>query len=180
MKPLLLTILLISLLALSATAQNADREVYPQQASINHNDAVKSFSTDYIFAFANNMQGLTAGIGNTAGVYVEGSGNHTVLSQQGYGNYGIIDIDGSGNQTSMQQSGFDLLSILSIEGNANEFDMMQEGSGLQNYLKIYGSGSNFEAQQNNAGMNFRQSGNGAIPLSIQQTGNPSPIIIRNN
>lgn len=185
MKYYLLTVLLLTVLGFSALGQSLNQEVYPQQASIEHNKAVQSFSSDYLSTFGigsswNSMNHLISGNGSTGIIGVNGSENVTLLSQLGYNITGVIDINGSGNHASVQQRGSNLLSMLSIVGNNNQFDMTQEGSDLQNYFKIYGSGSNFEAHQTNAGMNFKQSGSGSIPLSIQQRGRPSPIIIRNH
>lgn len=185
MKVFLVCMGIIGMLVSVATAQTKGREVYPEQASIEHNSAVKSFSGDYISAFSENvaltnLSQRTNDAGNFAAVNVKGIENISLLSQQGYNIIGVIDIDGNGNRASMRQSGNDLLSILSMKGNSNQFDLTQQGSGLQNYFKIYGSNTNFEAHQTNYGMRLEQAGGGGIPLSIQQTGVPTPIIIRNN
>lgn len=181
MRTLILYLIFIGVFISAAIAQE-NQEIYPQQASIDHNQAVKNFSSDYMSALQNNsqlnLQQLSDGI-SSALINVEGNENLTVLSQQGYGIVGLIDIKGHNNQTSMQQNGSNLLSVLEIEGHSNKFDMKQTGNNLQNYFQIFSSDANFELQQNNSGMQFRQSGTGTIPLSIQQSSS-KPIIIRNN
>lgn len=175
--------ILFSGLLTSTTVAQENQEVYPQQASIEHNQAVKDFSREYFSAMGNNssfnLQQLSDGT-SYALVNMEGSKNNAYLSQNGYGITGLMDISGSDNQSSMYQSGANLQSILEIEGHANQFNMMQTGNNIQNHFQIYSSGTNFEVQQNNSGMQFRQSGTGSIPLSIQQTGSSRPIIIQNN
>lgn len=183
MKVLLLPLLIYGLCITKAYGQEV-KEVYPKQASIEHNDAVQSFSKDFSltlpgFPSSSNFQ--TPGeFNNIASINVLGSENITVLNQMGYDITGLINVLGNQNRATLSQEGSDLHSVLNIEGDYNNLDLIQQGTGLQNYLQIHGSGSNFDVYQNNMGTEFSQTGMGSIPLSIQHTGRTVPIIIENN
>lgn len=189
MKPKMKVILLVAVLSLASlltvSAQESDREVYPEQVSIEHNEAVKNFSSDFVSSFPttglfDNSALTLLGVNNLAALNVQGSENLTVLNQQGYGIFGGINILGDSNKASLSQSGSDLMSILDIRGDYNIFDMTQQGIGLKNIVFVLGSGLQFDALHTNAGFELNQVGAGSIPLSIEQKGTTVPIIIENN
>lgn len=181
----LLVLISGGLFASTAAGQNSVQEVYPAQVSIDHNDAVESFSGTYISTLSGSpLQDIwrkgERSSGHLAVVHLTGVENTAVLTQEGYGISGLIEIGGAFNEARLEQRGADLLSILNIRGNANQFDMTQLGRGLQNYFNIYGSRQDLDVMQTNRGMRLTQTGTGSVPFSIQQTGRPSPIIISNN
>lgn len=169
----------------TALGQISEKEVYPKQASINHNEAVKNFSKGFVSnywggAFIDSEFELGSGFNKTATINVMGSDNISILSQYGYGLTGVMNIQGSNNKTSLSQTGTDLMSILNIEGSHNEFNMNQYGSGLSNFVNVSGLGLQFDARHTNYGFEMTQQGVNSIPLSIQQTGRTVPITIKNN
>ncbi len=187
MKNITLVIVIWGLAYIMAFGQQKDTniEVYPEQASIEHNDAVKNFSRDFVTAFPafnglNSLGGSLLSINNTASINMLGSDNIAGISQQGYNILGEINIDGDNNNTQLIQKGLNLSSNINIEGNFNEFGMTQLGIGLQNNIQISGSNLQFNALHTNFGFQLQQQGVGSVPLSIQNTGRSIPIIIENN
>lgn len=185
MKTYILTMLLVGLFAISTQAQKLDREIYPKQASIEHNEAVKSFSGDFVSLFTNssilgNLQQMSMDANQIANIRTIGDENMAALSQMGVSNIGIINILGNDNNASLEQRGDRLFSILDIRGNRNSLDMLQDGMDLQNFLQITGSDMAFDVQQTNAGLQLMQTGFGSMPISIQRSGRSIPIIISNN
>lgn len=186
MKMLLLIVVFSLGTSITTTAQQtAKKEVYPVQVSIEHNEAVKNFSSDFVSSFTSSSlfdrpSFSLFGINNLASTNIRGSENLTVLSQQGYDIIGGINILGNQNTATLNQSGSDLLSILNIKGNYNEFNMTQQGIGLQNLVFILGSDLHFDALHTNNGFELNQHGVGGIPMSLEQTGGTLPIIIENN
>jgi len=169
-----------------AIAQDANQEVYPEQISIEHNQAVKDFSSRYVSTLTGsalsleNLQQAAAGTNQFALINMVGDNNIATLIQTGgIGNAGLIDILGDQNKASLNQNGSDLLSILEIKGNLNQFNMDQLGSNLQKHVLIDGTGLQFDAEQTNAGFKLMQTGT-SIPFTLEQNGGSLPIIISNN
>ncbi|HEX6982044.1 MAG TPA: hypothetical protein VF181_04730 [Balneolaceae bacterium] len=183
MKTLILFILMSTAIASASMAQKTDREIYPKQVSIEHNEAVKSFSGDFVTAFLSNFSLADLQQASKSSLFSSinmiGNENVAFLIQEGLNNAGMINILGRKNEAKLSQRGQNLFSILNLFGNYNNFEMVQQGTGLQSYLNLGGSGLNFEAFQTNSGMTLIQRGPGAIPLTIHQTGQAIPIIIRN-
>lgn len=184
MKILMSLLITLGITISTATGQVGEKEVYPKQASVNHNEAVKNFSKGFV---SNSWGGAlfdNAGLGSnfikTATINVLGSDNISILSQYGYGITGVINVQGNHNETSLNQVGTDLRSILNIKGSYNEFNMDQFGHGLSNFVNVSGSGLQFDARQTNYGFEMSQQGVHSIPLSIQQRGRTIPITIKNN
>jgi len=168
-----------------AQDKGTNSEVYPEQASIEHNEAVKNFSRDFVTAFPafsglNSLGGILSGMENSASINMAGSDNIAGISQRGYNILGRINIEGDNNNMQLIQTGLNLSSNISIDGNFNEFGMTQLGVGLQNNIQISGSNLQFNALHTNFGFQLQQQGMGSIPLSIQTTGRSVPIIIQNN
>lgn len=185
MKTFLLTMLMVGMLTISSQAQKLDREIYPEQASIEHNEAVKSFSGDFVSLFTNssvlgNLQQMSMDANQIANIQTFGDENFAMLNQMGVSNIGVINILGNENNASLEQQGDRLFSILDIRGNRNSLDMLQDGVDLQNFLQITGSGMAFDVQQTNAGLQLMQTGVGSMPMYIQRSGRSIPIIISNN
>ena len=187
MKKTILLIVIWGIAWTMAIAQNQQnrKEVYPKQASIEHNDAVKNFSSDFVTAFSgldlfHDLGFSLSGMNNTGSIDVLGSNNISVLSQQGYNIFGDINIEGDNNTTQLNQAGLNLSSVIDIMGDHNSLGMTQFGIGLQNHLQISGTNLQFNALHTNFGFQLQQQGVGSIPLTIQNTGNSIPIIITNN
>jgi len=171
---------------LGLKAQDSNQEVYPEQTSIEHNQAVKDFSSRYVFTLTGsglsleNLQQAAAGTNQFALINTVGDNNIATLIQTGgIGNAGLIDILGNQNKASLNQNGSNLLSILEIKGNLNQFNMDQLGSNLQKHVLIDGTGLQFDAEQTNAGFKLMQTGS-SIPFTLEQNGGSLPIIISNN
>lgn len=185
MKAFIFTIIFIVSITTTPHAQNSDREVYPRQVSIEHNEAVKNFSTDFITAYPAgsalaNLKEISEGTSLFSSINMIGNDNLALLLQKGYNTASIINIFGNANVATINQRGYDLLSILNIKGNSNQFNMVQQGSGLDSEIYVLGSEMNISAFQNHKGMNLIQRGAGVIPLSIHHSGRSIPIFIRNN
>jgi hypothetical protein len=177
--------MIILFIPTSVIAQDSNKEVYPEQVSIEHNEAVKKFSKDYVltrpgFLSVGETSPSALGLSNLAEINVLGSENIITLKQLGTGLVGYMDIKGDLNEASIFQKGTNLESILQIQGNANQFDLLQEGVDLANNFEIIGSGMSFDAVQTNTGFELNQTGVGAIPLSIEQIGGVVPIRIESN
>ncbi|HET6528288.1 MAG TPA: hypothetical protein VFG39_06020 [Balneolaceae bacterium] len=185
MKTLTLFILISVSVASLSMGQKKDREVYPKQISIAHNEAVRNFSQDFVTAFLNNfslddLNQATGELGQLSVINMKGDYNFALMLQRGFNNTGIINIVGNKNEATLEQKGNGLFSILNVYGRSNQLHVVQRGQGLKNGLQLSGSGINVGAFQNNNGMMLIQRGAGAIPLTIHQTGQTTPIIIRNN
>jgi len=164
--------------------QKQNREVYPEQVSINHNDAVKKFSRDFVstmhqYQGVMDMNSMMLGINNAAYVSQVGNDNTAILYQKGNGNVGIIDMEGNGNSSELNQNGNYLLSLLKLKGNYNSLDFDQSGNRLGAMFYLEGQGLNFDAVQNESGMQLLQGGS-SIPLLIRHSGGTTPIIISNH
>lgn len=167
-------------------AQKSNQEIYPKQASIEHNQAVKDFSSRYVSTLSGsglsleNLQQAAAGTNQYAVINTVGDNNIATLIQTGgIGNAGMIDILGNQNKAGLYQNGSNLLSILEIKGNLNQFNMDQLGNNLQKHMIIDGTGLQFDAEQTNTGFQLKQTGS-SIPFSLEQNGGSLPIIISNN
>lgn len=184
MKSLLLNFLLSTFIISISTAQGINREVFPRQVSIEHNQAVRTFSRDFATAFSNNFIATKpdrafADFSQLSAINILGDANYASLLQKGFNNAGIINIRGNRNEAKVKQQGQYLFSIVNLLGDDNQLTMNQQGVGQISYLQLMGSGINFDAFQSSSGMKLIQSGTG-IPLIIQHRGRPLPIIIRSN
>jgi len=185
MKNLLLTALITILAGSLALAQTQREEIYPQQASIKHNQAVKKFSRDYVTLFANssllgNLQQGIMDVNQMAKIGIYGNENTAYLEQNGNWNIGLINIEGNNNEASLNQQGNRLYSNLNLIGDYNKLDVLQDGTNLQNYIQLRGNNLSFNVEQTNSGLQLLQNGARSIPLRIQQTGGIIPIIIENH
>jgi len=185
MKNLMLTALITVFAGSLALAQTQREEVYPQQASIEHNQAVKTFSRDYVTLFANSsllgylQQGLMD-VNQIGKIGVSGNNNTAYLEQNGNLNIGLINITGNNNEANLDQQGNRLYSNLNLIGNYNKLDVLQVGINLQNYIQLRGDNLSFNVEQTNSGLQLMQNGAHSIPLKIQQTGRIIPLIIQNH
>lgn len=184
MKNILLICLIMVLGALSAYGQGHSSEVYPKQASIEHNDAVKKFSRDVVSFFGRSpmfggLQQRGMDVNQFANITTIGHENVAILSQMGNWNIGMIDIEGNNNRTTLEQRGDRLYSQLDVNGNFNRLNVRQDGTDLQNFIYLSGNGLDFGLTQTNSGLQLMQSNPGSIPLTIQHSGRSIPIIIHN-
>lgn len=191
MKTLLLTLSIVLGTALLASAQQSSGsskpEIYPQQVSIHHNDAVQHFSRDFrtarTFGQSLNLFSLMGDVNfnNLSAVGLRGNENTAVLSQVGSGNVGIISVIGSNNDTSLSQNGNNLYALLGIDGSGNTLDFSQTGSYNGAAFLLNGNGMDYKASQTDAGMQLMRGGRTSIPFTIRHSG-PStiPIIINHN
>src|SRR5690554_4462007 len=102
-----LSIILILLFTCSwAYAQN--REVYPQQVSIDHNQAVQRFSSDYVTMQTSRAEDMAVNAGdatNLASFSIAGLHNLFSLTQNGLSNSFFLTINGSENEADFEQDG---------------------------------------------------------------------------
>jgi hypothetical protein len=182
MKKYLSLFVLIVLGLTNVHAQTLHQEVYPQQSSIEHNQAVRTFSQRYVSGIG--MQSTLSrelaslsGAQNHTELTILGSENSTWIIQSGSGLLAQLSITGDANQAKLSQQGTDLQAQIDIVGNANLFDLLQDGIGLQHSLQLLGDGLQYQAIQTNQGLELTQFGVGTMPLQIEHQGGVLPIRI---
>lgn len=181
---ILIFMLLGSAIAMGQSNQN--REIYPDQAEhVEHNDAVISFSGDFVSAFLPSIQFFASGeLGadnnNSAQINIIGSSNVSSISQFGVGHMALMNILGNFNNVSLDQRGNSNSSLINIEGDNNFVDYEQRGR--NNFLGLDLQGSNFEQSYRQTGNNhsIQMNGNG-LPITVHQDGGAGmSVIITNN
>ncbi len=165
------------------TAQNPG-EVFIQQASFDHNDAVKQFTGDFVTMFEMDFDAFdeSGENSNTAIVNQYGNNNTTGISQNGWGNKALVNLLGDNNSTGLVQSGTDNQFILNLEGNDNSVSGEQVGSQNRLRMDLIGTVNNqtFTQMGNNLTIELIDNGNGGIPMQIEQRGNGANITIENH
>lgn len=186
MKKLNFTILLVLLSVSVVTAQTAElnNEVYPKQANAEHNEAVVSFSQDFVSMFEADIERFfeldkTTLDGNNATINQFGTGNNSIIDQFGFGNLALINILGNNNNTSLTQDGNHNRTIMNIEGDQNHIDYLQQGENNRIGLNFVGSGLHQSYEQVGNDQNIQFSGNG-IDIEVFQIGNGAAVEIVNN
>lgn len=181
MKTLIIAILTVLLGSLGAHAQNVDREVFPEQVSIEHNQAVKSFSRDFVItlpAASPADRDLPAIDRQTAMVTQRGDMNTLNLIQSGTQNYAEIATIGNRNTVDWSQFGKGNWVKLNLIGDDNNFEGNQRG--IANQLNLNHTGNGVNQSFNQIGNSHYLEFNGVgIPMSVTQRGNGAAIIIEN-
>ncbi|MEX2478843.1 MAG: curlin repeat-containing protein [Gracilimonas sp.] len=184
---LLLTTLFLIMGSSSIFAQmaNRDAEVFPEQVSIDHNEAVRSFSRDFVTADANFNSGLESVLQSmqmlSQLVLVSETGNNNTirLSQDGFNNFIFTGLNGDKNELEVEQRGDNNAASFRILGNYNELSLLQEGS-YNIFSRSYNSDFNQgQFSQSGIGLNMQIEGQNSIPLIIEQRGQGSGILIEN-
>lgn len=186
MKKNLILILIAGFVSASAIAQGVDREidVFPEQASIEHNDAVKKFSRDYVSSgimssSANSFINSILQANQLAIINQIGNDNIASINQSGNNNYAMINIVGDQNEIGIDQDGNRNIAGLTFIGDQNEFSLIQRGDyNLFNRFKVT-NGYQGQYIQNGLGLGLEIRGTNGIPMSIEQTGQNMGILIEN-
>ncbi len=181
MKTLAIIILAVLLGTMGVHAQNVDREVFPEQVSIEHNQAVRSFSSDFVItlpAFSPEIRELPTVDRQTAMLTQMGDMNNTALSQRGAQNYAELVTIGDRNKVGWSQVGTGNWVKLDLTGDDNNIDGTQFGSDNRLNLIHTGNGINQSYEQIGNSHFLEVSGVG-IPMSVTQRGNGAALIIEN-
>lgn len=185
MKRILLLIVVVLAGFYQANAQTSQNpgEVFIQQASFDHNDAVKRFTGDFVTMFEMDFDAFAESgeNSNTAIINQYGNGNKTGITQNGWGNKALVNLLGDNNTTGLLQDGSDNQFILNLEGSNNSVSGEQVGSQNSLRLDLIGTVNNqtFTQIGNNLTIELIDNGNGGVPMQIEQRGNGANITIEN-
>lgn len=185
MKKLILILIVALAVAFEADAQTSQNpgEVFIQQASFDHNDAVKQFTGDFVTMFEMNFDAFddSGENSNTAIVNQYGNGNSSGITQNGWGNKALVNLLGDNNTTGLLQQGSDNQFILNLEGNGNTLTGTQQGSQNKLRMDLIGSGTNqtFTQMGNNLTIELIDNGTGGVPLQIEQRGDGASVTVEN-
>lgn len=181
MKTLAHIIILLLLGFANAFSQNSAREVFPEQVSIDHNEAVRGFSGDYVTmnpAAVRPGDDVAESRENTAIITMRGMENMVMLEQTGSLNRSIVSVTGANNEIKYSQDGFANTQSINIAGDQNFITGWQEGN--YNHIGLNYSGSGVEQRFQQNGMNQSIEFNGVgIPISVSQSGDGARVIIEN-
>jgi len=178
----LLTIVILILVGMSpAISQSVDREIFPEQVSIDHNQAVKSFSGDFVImesAAETDSRELPEVTVQTAIVTQIGMENLVNLSQSGELNYANISTIGDNNHVDWSQVGMRNWVSVNLNGNFNRVDGVQSGNYNQLRLEYEGDGLDQSFLQDGDHQFLEFIGVG-IPMTVTQRGDGATLIIEN-
>lgn len=171
MKLLIIILSLILLRAGNGFAQN-NSEVFPEQVSIDHNEAVQSHSRDYVLMISvpePSRHPAYNGMGHIAAISQTGSENITKLNQTGFSHFAEIILTGDLNEIWSDQRGKYNQLYINLTGDHNRITSFQEGEQNSIWLQETASGThwNFEQLGNHHEIEIIGSG---IPMNIRQTG----------
>ncbi len=181
MKTLIFLSIFLLFGALNVHAQNSGREVYPEQISIDHNQAVKNFSGDYVSVLpltSSDLIDTPVSIGHVANISIIGIENMVNVHQAGLGNTAGIKVDGNFNDIDLRQDGMGNRSAINLIGSQNTIEGFQQGSYNNLNVNYSGSGLNQRFHQLGNHQTIEMSGIGT-PISITQTGDGATIFIEN-
>ncbi|MDZ7806589.1 MAG: curlin repeat-containing protein [Gracilimonas sp.] len=187
MKQAFILILLAGLFSVSAFAQGVEREVdvFPEQVSIDHNDAVKKFSKDYVSSGIY-RSGLSSFINSImqadqiAMINQFGNDNIASISQTGNRNEAYVTIIGDRNEAGVEQYGNDNFALLKILGDDNKYGLLQEGNDNRFVGGIFTNGYQNNYTQSGSGLSFTLQGPNSMGLMIEQIGQGFDLIIETN
>lgn len=174
---LLINCLLVLLFGVSSAfaQRGGSSEVFPQQASIEHNEAVQNLSQRFVTTLFDNMpllgslESLLGGYGNYASVEQNGENNRTGISQWGSGNSASVSLIGNFNHVGINQAGVGNTADVLFEGNYNSLGLNQLGGFHRFELNMINTdGFNQNFTQVGMGGNIKIEGTGNIPLVIEQ------------
>ena len=186
-KSINIALIFMLVLATQLHAQNTqnnkrDVNVFPEQVSIDHNEAVERFSRDLTLILTKQLTGAEAlndavnSADQVAIIDQFGDNNVAEIFQSGFGNFAKIDIKGNRNNASIEQDGNNNRALLNIFANDNDISLLQDGS---NNTFNSDAGLNHDVSQIGNNLSIQTRGIG-IPLRIEQTGQGAGIIIENN
>ena len=185
MKTLINILLILFLFTMTegmAQEKNREVDVFPDQVSIEHNEAVQRFSRDFVTSLADRREGNQAlndavnGANQVAIINQFGFDNTASIIQTGFGNFAKIHIKGNRNNARIDQDGNNNRALLNIFANDNDISLLQDGS---NNTFNSDAGLNHDVSQIGNNLSIQTRGIG-IPLRIEQTGQGAGIIIENN
>jgi hypothetical protein len=185
MKGLILLIILGLAAVFQAGAQTSQNpgEVFIQQATFDHNDAVKQFTGDFVTMFEMDFDAFdeSGENSNTAIVNQYGNNNTTGITQNGWGNKALVNLLGDYNTTGLEQSGSDNQFILNLEGSNNSVTGQQRGSQNSLRLDLIGTLNNqtFSQIGNNLTLELVDNGSSGVPLQIEQRGDGATVRVEN-
>jgi hypothetical protein len=185
MKGLILLITLGLTCVFQAGAQTSQNpgEVFIQQASFDHNDAVKRFTGDFTTMFDMDFDSFSESseYSNTAILNQYGNNNQSSVAQNGWGNKALINLLGDNNSTGIVQNGSDNQFVLNLEGSNNSVSGEQVGSQNRLRLDLIGTLNNQSFTQigNNLTVELMDNGSGGIPMQIEQRGDGASVMIEN-
>lgn len=181
---LLLILMLVGFYSSAAQTSQNPGEVFIQQASFDHNDAVKQFTGDFTTMFETDFDAFSGfdEESNSAIINMYGNDNQSSVSQRGWGNKALVNILGDRNTTGLTQSGSGNQFILNLEGNDNSVIGDQVGSDNSLRMDLIGTVNNqtFMQTGNNLMLQLVDNGNGGIPMQIEQRGNGASVTIENH
>lgn len=187
MKKRLILILLASFIGTTAYAQGVERDVdvFPEQVSIEHNDAVKKFSKDYVSSgimssSASSFINSILQANQLAIINQFGNDNIASISQSGNGNQAYVTIFGDRNEAGVEQYGNDNFALLKILGNDNEYGLLQEGNDNRFVGGIFTNGYQNNYVQSGNELTFELQGPNSMGLMIEQFGQGFDLLIETN
>ncbi|MFN1833970.1 hypothetical protein AB2B38_001810 [Balneola sp. MJW-20] len=186
MKTILTFIVLIFGSTSLLFAQAGREEIYPDQVSINHNDAVKQFSRLFVSdffrqgGFSRDASDLVGDSNRLSDVSIYGNNNTAEIAQLGLYNYANVGIYGNGNSVDIQQNGLNLAATLKLMGENNEFNLSQSGQNNTYYGVMLLADQIINRTQSGMNNTLVEFGIGSIPLNISQTGDAMQLIIDYN
>lgn len=179
-----LFILLIASSTLQAQRYGGEN-LFPQQANIEHNQAVMNFSRDFVSALGQLGGVLRSGadmVGDAnqvASSNVIGNANSLNIVQNGTLNFAGVNIVGSSNSVNVSQNGSDNLALLNILGSSNNLSLTQNNNNNIFRGLYIGSGITPAPMIQNGNSSVTQLGVSFIPLEITTTaGQGVPVIIQ--
>jgi hypothetical protein len=183
-----LLVLATQLHAQNTQNNNRDVNVFPEQVSIEHNEAVERFSRDLTLILTKQLTGAEAlndavnSADQVAIIDQFGDNNVAEIFQSGFGNFAKIDIKGNRNNARIDQDGNNNRALLNIFANDNVISLLQEGNNnfIEGNFREDGFAPAEPFSQIGNNLNIQVTGSGGIPMIIEQTGQGAGLIIRNN
>lgn len=181
MKPLLTIVILILVGMSPAVSQSVDREIFPEQVSIDHNQAVKSFSGDYVTMSVSTRSEdhkppeVTV---QTAIVTQIGMENMVMLNQTGELNYANVTTRGNFNEVEWIQDGRRNWVSVKLIGDNNNIIGEQRGDFNELRVNYEGDGLDKSFLQDGNHQFLEFSGR-PIPMTVTQRGDGATVIIEN-
>ncbi|MFP8488070.1 curlin repeat-containing protein [Gracilimonas sp. Q87] len=187
MKKFLTILLFTVLITGTVVAQGVERDVdiFPEQVSIEHNDAVKQRSQQYV-SMGRPLTALNTFINSimqadqTAIINQFGNDNIASISQTGNGNNAYVTILGDRNEAGVEQYGDDNFALLKIIGDDNKYGLLQEGNENKFVGGIFTNGYQNNYTQSGNGLSFTLQGPNSMGLMIEQIGQGFDLIIESN
>lgn len=164
-------------LAVAQTSQNPG-EVFIEQASITHSDAVKQFTGEFATTLFNTIDIFPDKIRSDQSTVIiqKGAGNRAFLEQDGILNTALLNLIGADNNTTLIQAGNRNSSVIKLTGSDNLVDFLQLGKDNRLEVNIIGSGLNQQFEQFGNNHAMQVSGIG-LPIQVSQAGNGVSVII---